>query len=450
MIWMPFRLIESLASTPELAELFSDESILQAMLTFEVALASAEERLGILPSMTAAAIERAVKTGSFISETLAHDAMRAGTPVIPLVKTLTNRVRVFDSGAARYVHWGATSQDVSDTALVLLLKKARPLLAADEARIEHALRALSNQHANTVMLGRTLLQPAPPVTFGLKTAGWQGAIQRGWAHLESAFDEALVLQFGGAAGTLAALGDQGISIGSALAAELGLAYPRAPWHAHRDSLATLVCSCGVLAGSLGKMARDVALLMQGEVREAAEPGGAGRGGSSTMPHKRNPIASSLTLAAAHRLPGLVASFLSGMVQEHERGAGGWHAEWPTIAAAVQATGLALASMAEAVDGLSVDPERMRANIHATGGLIFAERIMMVLGRSLGRDGAHELLQEAAGRSISEGRRLIEVLVEMPEITRLISPEDLRRLDSPETYLGSAEIFRKGLVSPEED
>jgi 3-carboxy-cis,cis-muconate cycloisomerase len=225
---------------------------------------------------------------------------------------------------------------------------------------------------------------------------------------------------------------------------LGLPYPDAPWHAHRDRLAALVAACGVATGSLGKMARDVSLLMQSEVGEASEPGGAGRGGSSTMPHKHNPIACSLTLAAAHRVPGLVSTFLSSMVQEHERGVGGWQAEWPTVAAVVQSTGLAVASMAEVAEGLVVDPTRMRANIEATLGIIFAERVVTMLGASLGRDAAHQLLEQAAQQSIAQNRRLVEVLKEIPEITRDIPLDVLRKLDTPEDYLGSAKEFQRRL------
>jgi 3-carboxy-cis,cis-muconate cycloisomerase len=270
------------------------------------------------------------------------------------------------------------------------------------------------------------------------------AAQRGWTRVAGRFAEALLLQFGGASGTLASLGDKGIAVGRALAEELGLPYPDAPWHAHRDRLAALVAACGVDTGSLGKMARDISLLMQGEVGEAAEPGGDGRGGSSAMPHKHNPIACSLTLAAAHRVPGLVAAFLSSMVQEHERGVGGWQAEWPTVAAVIQATGLAVASMAEVAEGLTVDPARMRANIEATRGVIFAERVVMMLGASLGREAAHKLLEQATRQSIEQKRRLIEVLEEIPEITRAIPLDVLRTLDTPEDYLGAAEEFRKRL------
>jgi|CZKS01.1.fsa_nt_gi 3-carboxy-cis,cis-muconate cycloisomerase len=441
---MPVRLIESLATTEPLADVFSDRSILRAMLDFEVALARVEARFDVIPREAAEVIAQAANPDLFDAPDLAREALRAGTPAIPFVKALTERVRSTDRKAARFVHWGATSQDVVDTAFVLLLKQARPLLEADHVRLDDALRNLSEQHKDTVMLGRTLLQPAPPVTFGLKAAGWMAAAQRGWTRIASRFVEALLLQFGGASGTLASLGDKGGAVGRALAEELDLPYPDAPWHTHRDRLAALVAACGVDTGSLGKMARDISLLMQSEVGEAAEPGGDGRGGSSAMPHKHNPIACSLTLAAAHRVPGLVAAFLSSMVQEHERGVGGWQAEWPTVAAVVQATGLAVASMAEVAEGLSVDPARMRANIEATRGVIFAERVVMMLGASLGRDAAHKLLEEATRQSVAQNRRLIEVLEEIPEITRAIPLDVLRTLDTPEDYLGAAEEFRKRL------
>ena len=441
---MPVRLIESLATTEPLADVFSDRSILRAMLDFEVALARVEARFDVIPREAAEVIAQAANPDLFDAPDLAREALRAGTPAIPFVKALTERVRSTDRKAARFVHWGATSQDVVDTAFVLLLKQARPLLEADHVRLDDALRNLSEQHKDTVMLGRTLLQPAPPVTFGLKAAGWMAAAQRGWTRIASRFVEALLLQFGGASGTLASLGDKGGAVGRALAEELDLPYPDAPWHTHRDRLAALVAACGVDTGSLGKMARDISLLMQSEVGEAAEPGGDGRGGSSAMPHKHNPIACSLTLAAAHRVPGLVAAFLSSMVQEHERGVGGWQAEWPTVAAVVQATGLAVASMAEVAEGLSVDPARMRANIEATRGVIFAERVVMMLGASLGRDAARKFLEEATRRSVAQNRRLIEVLEEIPEITRAIPLDVLRTLDTPEDYLGAAEEFRKRL------
>ena len=443
---MSARLIESLATTPALAEVFSDESVLKAMLDFEAALARAEARLGIIPTTAADAITNSAKPGNFDGPALADAAFRAGTPAIPLVKALTDQVRRTNAEAARFVHWGATSQDVMDSAMSLLLKRAEPMLRDDLLRLEKALTGLTERHKESVMLGRTLLQPAPPVTFGLKAAGWLGSVRRGRRRLVNGFRVAAVLQLGGASGTLASLGEHGIAVSKALGAELGLETPAAPWHTQRDQLATLICACGVLTGSLGKMARDIALLMQTEAGEAAEPGGEGRGGSSTMPHKRNPTACSLTLAAAQRVPGLVASFLSAMVQEHERAVGGWQAEWPVVAAVVQSTGVAVASMAEVAEGLSVDTEKMRVNIERTNGLIFAERAMMLLGSKLGRDVAHKLLDAAATKSVSEGRNLASVLAEIPEVNAHLGPAELKQLEVSEQYLGSAEAFRKALVA----
>ena len=277
---MSGRLIESLATTPALAAVFSDESFLQAMLEFETALARAEARHGLIPMEAADAIAAAAKPDKFDISALAESAFRAGTPAIPLVKMLTEQIRKADPEAARFVHWGATSQDVADTAMSLLLKHAEPILIADLLRLEKALADLSERHKQSVMLGRALLQPAPPVTFGLKAAGWLAPVCRGRQRLQKAFRVAAVLQFGGASGTLASLGDRGISVAKALSAELGFGdSPSTPWQTQRDQLATLVCACGVLTGSLGKMARDISLLMQNEVGEAFEPGGEGRGGS---------------------------------------------------------------------------------------------------------------------------------------------------------------------------
>jgi 3-carboxy-cis,cis-muconate cycloisomerase len=439
-------LIDSLATTAPFADLFSDESLLRAMLDFEVALARVQARAGIIPADAADTIAASAQVEFFDVESLTRDTLRAGTPGIPLVKALTERVRTGNHGAAGYVHWGATSQDVADTALVLVLKQLQAVLEADIVRAEEALRRLADQHAHTVMLGRTLLQGGPPITLGLKAAGWLGSLHRSRMRLKAAFGEALILQFGGASGTLAALGDRGLEISSALAQELGLACPEAPWHTHRDRLAALMCACGVLAGSLGKIARDISLLMQGEIAEVAEASAPGRGGSSTMPHKRNPIGCSLTLAASHRIPGMVASFLSAMTQEHERAAGGWQSEWPTVAGVVQATGLAAISMAEALEGLTVDTARMRANIDATHGTIFAERAMMLLAPHLGRDAAHKLLEEAVRKAIEQKRCLSEVLGEMAEIARLLDHAVLTDLDDPEKYLGVAEEFRTRLLA----
>lgn len=442
------RLIESSSTTPKMAELFSDRSILEAMLAFEVGLARAEASVGVIPSAAADVIEKAARPELYDAGALATDSLRSATLSIPFVKALTEEVKKIDASVAGFVHWGATSQDVADTALVLVLKKAGEVLGTDLMRLEQALTKLSDKHSSTVMLGRTLLQAALPITFGLKVAGWLGAIHRNHARLNAAFDDALILQFGGAAGTLASLGDQGTAAGKALARELGLVYPEAPWHTQRDRLAMLMCTLGVIAGSLGKMGRDISLLSQNEVAEVAEPAAEGRGGSSAMPHKQNPIDCTLTLASAYRVPGLVSTYLSLMVQEHERAAGGWQAEWATISGIVQATGLAASSMAEVAEGLTVNADRMRENIEATHGTIFAERATMLLAGKLGRDATRKIVERAVRQSVETDRELSEVLAEIPEVARALDAATLNDLQSPEGYLGAAAEFRRSLVKSE--
>ena len=436
------HLIDCLATTDALASAFSDAALLQAMLDFEVALARAQARAGVIPARAAESIANAARLDRVDAHQIALDARASATIAIPVVDALRARVEEIDPGSACYVHWGATSQDVFDTALVQCVGQAGRILDADHARLSSALTRISQAHANTVMLGRTLLQPALPITFGLKAAGWLGASTRSWARLSAALLDARVLQFGGAAGTLAALGANGLAVEQALAEDLGLAVPDAPWHAHRDRLATLVTSCGVYAGTLGKIARDVSLLMQDEVGEAAEPGG----GSSTLPHKRNPAGCAVAIAAAIRVPGLVSAFLSGMLHEHERSVGGWHAEGPTIAATLQATGSALSSVADVIEGLDVDADRMRANIAATHGVVFAEKLTILIVPQLGREKAAALVTQAVRQSRDSGRAFREVVAAIPEIARLLSPDQIASLDAPEAYLGLAETFRTRLVA----
>jgi 3-carboxy-cis,cis-muconate cycloisomerase len=422
---MSRRLIDSLTTTDALASLFADDSVLQAMLDFEVALARAETRCGVIPENAAA-----FQAADFDTAAIAREGRSQATVAIPFVRTLTAR--------APFAHWGATSQDVLDTAMVLLLRRAHVIFAEDHKRLTADLRELSEEHAASVMVGRTLLQSAPPVTFGLKTAGWFAATQRNWHRLDTAFRDANVLQFGGASGTLACLGSRGLEVSRTLAEELNLNLPDAPWHAHRDRLAAVVTNCGIYTGTLGKIARDIALLMQQEIGEAEESGG----GSSTMPHKRNPSSCAVALANANRVPGLVASFLAGMSQEHERAVGGMQAEWSTIADVIEGTGAALSAVRHAVENLKVYPEKMRANIAATRGLIFTEKITMIVGARLGRETAHQLLSGIARRVVEEDITLTEA------VRTLLTPEEIEGLEVPEDYLGAAEMFRKRLLSQE--
>lgn len=439
---MTVRLLESLLTTEPLADIFSDRAVLAAMLQFETTLARVQARAGLIPAAAAGAIAGAADAPSFDAAAIARAARESATFAVPFVDALRAQVAAADPAAAVFVHWGATSQDVVDSALALCLVRAAGVLRTDHARLTAALRDLSDRHAHTVMLGRTLLQPAGPITFGLKAAGWFAAVSRAGATMWPTFEGTRVLQCGGATGTLAALGSDGPRVAADLARELGLNDPGAPWHAHRDRLAACVAACGVYAGTLAKIARDISLLMQAEVGEAAEPGG----GSSAMPHKINPAACAGALAAAHHVPGLVASFLAGMNQEHERGAGGWQADAGTVARIVQATGSALASVTTAVSGLSIDPERMRANLAATRGIIFAERAMTRLAPALGREAARRIIDDAAKATRAGKQTFAQALAANPEVGHVIPPADLAALDVPETYLGAAEEFRRRLLA----
>jgi len=439
---MSSRLINSLATTDALAAAFSDAAFLQGMLDFETALARAEASAGLVPSAAASAITRAAVARDFDIDAIVQGARSHATPVVTVVQMLEARVEAIDAQAARWVHFGATSQDVFDTTLVLCIRTAWPSLERDHTRVVEALDRLAKDHSGTVMLGRTLLQPATPITFGLKAAGWLGSLSRSWKACVLAHESAMVLQFGGAAGTLAVLGNKGGSVEAALAKELGLSVPDAPWHAHRDRLATLVAACGIYTGALGKVARDISLLMQHEVGEVFERGG----GSSTMPHKRNPSGCAIALAAATRLPGLVAALLSSMPHEHERSAGGWHTEAPIVADVIQTTGSALSAMADTIDGLTIDPARMRHNIDATRGAIFAERVVMTIAPAVGRAKATDMVKKAMDTAKRSGSTFADAVAGMPEVAALMSRDDIAGLAVPENYLGVADAFRQRLIA----
>jgi 3-carboxy-cis,cis-muconate cycloisomerase len=437
----PFsELLGPLFGSPESSALFTDRARLQGMLDFEAALARAEAQTGVIPASAAPMIARQCRAELFDIAALARETARAGNPAIPIVMRLTALVAAGDPEAARYVHWGATSQDAMDTGLVLQLRPFLALLEADFGRLAGALRRLAKTHRATPLVGRTWLQHAVPVTVGLKAAGWLDAVERHRTRLSEVRGRALVLQFGGAAGTLAALGERGIEVSEALARDLDLTLPALPWHAHRDRVAEVATVLGLIVGTLGKIARDLSLLMQTDVAEAFEPGGEGRGSSSTMPHKRNPVAAAVVLAAATRAPGLVATLLSAMVQEHERGLGGWHAEWDTLPELCLLGAGALRQMAETLEGLELDPARMRANLEATHGQILAEAVTMALGSRIGRGAAHELVRRASQQATATRRRLREVLAEDPMASAHLSPADLDRLFDPCNYVGMAATF----------
>jgi 3-carboxy-cis,cis-muconate cycloisomerase len=323
---------------------------------------------------------------------------------------------------------------------VLQLRQALKLIASDLERLAGALAELATKHRSTVVVGRTWMQQALPTTFGCKVAGWLDAVGRHRARLRETEQRVTVLQFGGAVGTLAALGARGPEVAKILAEELRLALPEMPWHSNRDRMAEVATTLGLGVGTLGKIARDIALYAQTEIGEVFEPGGEGRGGSSTMPHKRNPVMCAVVLSTATRVPGLVSTMLSAMVQEEERGLGGWHAEWETLPEIVRLAAGAAHAMAETVPGLEIDAARMRQNLEVTQGLIYAEAVTMALSDKLGRAAAHHVVEGACARAQKEKRHLREVLGEDGQVKGRLSAADLDGLFDPGKYLGAAEEF----------
>jgi 3-carboxy-cis,cis-muconate cycloisomerase len=434
------HLTSSIFSTDAMQAVFSPHATLQRMLDFEAALARAEATHGVIPAAAAQPIAQHCDAALIDLEDLAEAASGAGNLAMPLVRQLTRLVAQADADAAKYVHWGATSQDVIDTGLVLQLRDALDLIDTDLAQLCDTLAQLAHTHKHTVMVGRTLMQHALPITFGLKAAGWLDALLRHQQRLGELRTRALALQFGGAAGTLASLDDKGLQVAAALASALGLHLPATPWHAQSDRIAEVATALGMLVGSLGKIARDMSLQMQNEIGELAEPAAEGRGGSSTMPHKRNPVGCAATLAASVRVPGLVATMLSAMVQEHERALGGWQAEWDTLPEICKLSAGALRQMRDVTAGLHVDAARMRGNLDATHGQIMAEAVTLALGAGIGRMAAHHLVERACRAASDGGRHLRDVLRQDPDINAHLSEQDIDCLLDPAGYTGAAAAF----------
>jgi 3-carboxy-cis,cis-muconate cycloisomerase len=413
-------------------EAVSDRAWLQAMLDFEAALARAEARAGVIPDEAALAIAGACRADLFDAEEIGRAGRGPGNPAAPLASALRERL---DDDAARWVHWGATSQDVLDTAAMLVSGRVLDLVTADLDGVAAACARLADEHRATPMAGRTLLQQAVPTTFGLKAAGWLVSVIEARDGLAAIRRDRLAVELGGAAGTLSALGDEGPAVLALLAEELGLAEPAVPWHTARARLAELGAALGVTVGALSKIALDVILMAQTEVGEAAEATG---GGSSAMPHKQNPVAATLVRACAPRVQAQAGVLLGAMAAEHERAAGAWHAEWDALADALALTGGAAARAREIVEGLRVDLERMRANLDATGGLVMAEHVKVVLAQKVGAPEAARLVEAAARRAREEGRTLGETLADDPGVE--LSGEEIERALAPEGYLGAADAF----------
>ncbi len=414
-----------------MAEATSDGAWLAAMLAVEAALAEAECAVGLVPTEAAAAIRDACQADRFDVERIGLEAVAAANPVVPLVKALT---RAVPAEAAAYVHLGATSQDILDTALMLIAKRALDLLLADLEGLAAGCARLAEHHRDSVMPGRTLLQQALPITFGLKAAGWLMGVTEAAEGLAELRQGRLAVQLGGAAGTLASLGEAGPGVVTGLAHSLGLAEPPLPWHSDRTRVAQLGCALAIAAGAAGKIALDIVLLAQTEVGEAAE---GEPGVSSAMPHKRNPVAAIEADACSRGAAAQAAVLLASMRAEHERAAGAWQAEWHAVGEAFRLTSGAVSRTRSAVDGLAVDAARMRSNLDLGGGLVMSESAARALAAKLGRAAAEEIVRAAAARVAAGGGTLAEALAALPAVTAVLSREELAAALDPTRYLGQA-------------
>ena len=410
--------IDLLFSTPGMSAAFSQKAHVRGMLVFEAALARAQARIGIIPQEAANVIGANCREELFDVAALYQEAAVAGTPAIPLVRMLTARV---EGDAKKFVHWGATSQDAIDTALMLQMRDGIDLLVTGLLAVCAACAALAEQHRHTLMAGRTLLQQALPITFGLKAARWLALATRQVHALRERRERTLAVQLGGAAGTLASLGDKGLLVVELLAEELKLSAPDLPWHTERDRIAEMAGTLGVVAGAMAKIAGDVVLLAQTEVGEASEGSAPGKGGSSAMPQKHNPVDATGAIASARLAVGVVPVILSTMAQEHERAVGGWQAEWAAIPDLFRFTASAVERMRQAVGGLQVDPARMSANLGLTRGLIMAEPLTMALAPHVGRPEAQRIVQAAVDHAMKSNADLRHSALEDVQVRAVLSP-----------------------------
>lgn len=418
------------------AAALSDDALLGAMARFEGALALASVAPGFVPEAAARTIAEVAGRARFDAAEVAAAARQSGTLTLPLVKALTAQVATASAEAARYVHFGATSQDAMDTGLALCLVPATGRILSLSRRLGDAAATLAKRHARTPAVSRTLLQPGVPVPFGWKAAVWLSMLARGHAAFRRASAEARLLQFGGAGGTLSAYGDRGDALAEDLARRLGLARAPVTWHSTRDLLARLGVETAILAGAAAKIARDVALMMQPEVGEVSEPSGAGRGGSTAMPHKRNPVGSLAALENGLRAPALAATLLAQLAPEHERGLGQWQGQWWTLRDLLAGTAGALGAMADVLEGLAVDEGALRANLERSRGLVFSESVSLYLSRSLGKAAAHALTEKLCDAAAREGKTLAEALRADPA-GKSMRAEEIDALFDPARTYGSA-------------
>lgn len=426
------RFLGGLFSTEAMRAVFSDMATLDRYVDTEVALAIAQAKLGVIPAEAAAAIAKHAHGIELDLERLRRETHNVGYPILPLVHQLAEGL----GEAGRYLHWGATTQDIMDTALVLQIRDALVLIESDLQSVAGQLRRLTREHRDTPMAGRTHLQHALPTSFGLKTAIWLGMAERNLERLAQLRPRVLVGQFAGAGGTLASLGEHGLDVQQAMMRELELGVPATTWHTARDALAETAQWLGLVTASLAKMAFDVSLMMANEFGEVYEPFVPGRGASSTMPQKRNPISCEVMIGAAKTVRHLAGLALDAAVQDFERATGPWQAEWVALPEAFLHTAGAVSQALFMLTGLEVDAQRMRKNLDSSGGLIVAEAVMMGLAPILGRNEAHDLVYAACRVSLEQHRPLAEVLKQDPKVVSLTSAETIDALCEPQNYLGS--------------
>ncbi len=424
-----------MAEPNEIERIFSPAGYVERLLRFEAALARAEARAGLIPPDAATAIASKCDVDLFDVPALVHDAASRGTPLLPLLERLSAGL---PNEAKPYLHMGATSQDASDTALVLQMRAGLEALTAELRGLCDAAAVLAEGHRRSVMPGRTFLQHAVPITFGLKAARWLAAVARQLRALDALGRDALVLQFGGAAGTLASLAPNGAAVAKHLADELQLPLPDMPWHAERDRPATVATTLGVTAGVVGKIAMDVVLLAQTEIAEVSEGFAEGKGVSSAMPQKRNPVDAIEALAASRLAIGVVPVVLAAMSQEHERGAGGWQTESRAIQDIFIHTSRAAQHVRAALSALEVNPSRMRANIERSKGTLMAESLAVALGRAMPRPDAQRLAGELSASAVRNGTSLAEVAHADARVRAVLAADALDKALDPMTYLGTSD------------
>ncbi|WP_347019969.1 3-carboxy-cis,cis-muconate cycloisomerase [Acinetobacter calcoaceticus] len=432
------QLYASLFYQKDVTDIFSDSSLIAYMIQVEVALAQAQAQVGVIPQNAAHTIAQVAEQAleNFDFPALAVATGLAGNIAIPFVKQLTAIVKDADEDASRYVHWGATSQDILDTACILQCRDALNIVEAQLQQCYTTALQQAKQYRHQVMIGRTWLQQALPITLGHKLARWASAFKRDLDRIQAMKPRVFTAQLGGAVGSLASLQDQGSLVVSAFAQQLNLTVPTSTWHGERDRIVEIASVLGMIVGNTGKMARDWSLMMQTEIAELFEPTAKGRGGSSTMPHKRNPVAAASVLAAANRVPALMSSIYQSMVQEHERSLGAWHAEWLAIPEIFQLCAGALSRTGEVLQGFEVNVEHMQQNLECTNGLIMAEAVMMALAPKIGRLTAHHVVEAACKTAVAQNQHLSQVVSQLDEVKAQFSQDEIVEIFKPENYLGN--------------